>query len=267
MEEYYKGNKEAWEEALQNSNIDFGEKDSKRLKEEKFPFLHTDFITKLEEYDFRGKTIGQFCCNNGRELMSVVKNMEAKEGIGFDIAENIVSQANHNAEQADINCVFYDENILFIGSEFNERFDVVLIMIGTLCWFEDLKEFFAVAARCLKPGGVILIQEIHPATNMLAVKGEDVYDENKPMNISWSYFKEEPFVDNYGMSYIAGEQYESKTFVSFGYKMCDVINGLSSNGFRIDYCNEYNYDVGGEFSVLDGKGYPLSFIMSANLEK
>ena len=48
------------------------------------------------------KTIGQFCCNNGRELLSLVKCGRAKKGIGFDIAENQVAFANEKAKELNL---------------------------------------------------------------------------------------------------------------------------------------------------------------------
>ena len=42
-----------------------------------------------------------------------------------------------------------------------EQFDLVIITIGALCWFRDLNRFFAVVAKCMKPGAAIVINEQH----------------------------------------------------------------------------------------------------------
>ncbi|MCB7062323.1 hypothetical protein [Enterocloster citroniae] len=39
-------------------------------------------------WEDKGKTISQFCCNNGRELFSLIQ-LGAKDGVDFDIAENL----------------------------------------------------------------------------------------------------------------------------------------------------------------------------------
>ena len=67
----------------------------------------------------------------------------AKEGYGFDIAENIIGQARDTAQKAGIdNCRFTACNILEIPEEYNNRFDFVMFTIGAITWFEDLSSYF-----------------------------------------------------------------------------------------------------------------------------
>lgn len=135
--------------------------------------------------------------------------------------------------------------------------------MGALCWFEDLEEVFKKVSKCLKREGYVFIQELHPCTNMLAVNGEEVYDPEDKMKIAWSYFKTEPFVEDWGMGYIVGDTIKSKPFTSFTHKMSDIINGIVKNDLRICTLEEYDYDIGGELQALNGKGYPMSYILVA----
>lgn len=69
-------------------------------------------FSKIEKIDFKGKIIAQFCCNNGRELLSLMQ-LKSNYGVGFDIAENIIEQAKETARKANItNCDFVATNIL-----------------------------------------------------------------------------------------------------------------------------------------------------------
>lgn len=74
-------------------------------------------IEVLKRYEVKNKSIVQFCSNNGRELLAVVKN-GAKSGVGFDIAENQVNYANDLSHTLGLPCNFYARNILDIGKEF-----------------------------------------------------------------------------------------------------------------------------------------------------
>ena len=87
MENYIKGNKEAWEEAFDQRDASWGTDIVERISNEDYPFFNEDTKNVLKTIDTKDKVIGQFCCNNGRELMSLVKCGNAKKGIGFDIAE------------------------------------------------------------------------------------------------------------------------------------------------------------------------------------
>ena len=177
MEKYIEGNKAAWEEAFDNRDASWGADITERIQKEDYPFFNEETKSVLKKIDTNGAVIGQFCCNNGRELLSLVKCGNAKKRIGFDIAENQVAFANEKAKELDLPCIFEAVNIYDIGDRYKEQFDVVLITIGALCWFDDLDRFFAIIAKCMKPGAVIVLNEQHPFTNMLATEGDAEFEE------------------------------------------------------------------------------------------
>lgn len=39
---------------------------------------------------------------------------------------------------------------------------------------------------------------------MLVVKGEGIFDEKQPTKIAWSYFRDGPFKDDFGIAYMNG---------------------------------------------------------------
>ncbi len=195
---YIKSNKEAWEEAYNNRHEGWGEDIKYRLEKEEYPFLVKDLVDEIALYEFHNKTIAQFCCNNGRELFSLVK-LGAAKGIGFDIAENMISFANKTASEMGVNCTFINTDILKIDQTYHNSFDYIFITIGALTWFQDLSEFFQKVYLCLKLGGKLIINDSHPVTNMLGALGEDNYDEKEPSKIVNSYFHKEQWIENNGM--------------------------------------------------------------------
>lgn len=258
---YIQGNKEAWEEAFEHRHSGWGESNHERLLQEHLPFFHPDIAAELESMDFSEKTIAQFCCNNGRELLSLMQ-LGAKKGIGFDIAENIIEQATYTAKKAAIdNCQFVSCNILDIPEEYYNCFDFIMFTIGAITWFEDLKPLFQKVCNCLKPGGTLLIHDFHPIMNMLPMPGEPAFDEKNLNHIEYSYFRKEPWIENEGMGYMS-EQYESKTFISFSHTIAAIINAISSSKMHIVKMNEYDYDIG-LTDVYDKKGIPLSYLLIA----
>jgi SAM-dependent methyltransferase len=260
--DYIKSNKEAWEEAFEHRAKGWAEEVYERLQNETYPFLKKELIEELHEFDFNDKTVSQFCCNNGRELLSIMK-FGAKQGIGFDIAENMVFFANETAKKTKINCQFIATNILDIDEKFYNSFDFIFITIGALIWFKDLNLLFDKVSRCLKHGGTLLINETHPVTNMLAAIGETNYDEKAPNKLVNSYFKEEPWVENSGMGYMSAESYKSKTFYSYSHTFSDIVNSLSSNRIAISKLREFQYDMSTSFANLNNLGIPLAYILTA----
>lgn len=258
---YIDGNKAAWEEAFDHRHPNWGEENYIRLQKERLPFFCDDMVNELKKLNLAGKDIAQFCCNNGREILSLMQ-LGAKSGVGFDIAKNIIMQARDTAEKAGIaNCRFVSCNILELTEEYHNCFDFVMFTIGAITWFKDLKPLFQKVSDCLKPGGVLLIHDFHPIMNMLPMPGEPEFDEQQLNKIAYSYFRKEPWIENEGMGYMS-EQYSSKTFTSFSHTMSDIINGVSSAQMHVIRLNEYDYDIGLS-NAYDKKGFPLSYILTA----
>ena len=260
MDKYIAGNKAAWEEAFDNRDASWGADMIERIQNEDYPFFNKETKNVLKQINTEGKVIGQFCCNNGRELLSLVKSGKAKKGIGFDIAENQVAFANEKAKELQLPCVFDAVNIYDIDSRYGEQFDVVIITIGALCWFDDLNRFFAVVAKCMKPGAVIVINEEHPCKNMLAAEGEELFDPEHRMECRYSYFEHE-WTGNEGMFYMTHKKYRSKTFTDYSHPMSEIISGMCGSGIVVTGLQEFDYDISGGFTALDHHGYPLSMII------
>lgn len=260
MEQYIEGNKAAWEEAFENRDTSWGADIADRIRTEDYPFFNEETKSVLKKLHTEGAVIGQFCCNNGRELFSLVKSGRAKRGIGFDIAENQVAFANKKAKELDLPCVFEAVNVYDIDDRYTEHFDLVLITIGALCWFNDLNRFFAVVAKCMKPGAVIVINEQHPCTNMLAMEGEELYDPEHRTECHYSYFEHE-WTGNEGMFYMTQKRYRSKTFTDYTHPMSEIISGMCTNGIVVTGLKEFDHDISGGFGALDHSGFPLSMII------
>ena len=120
MEKYIKGNKEAWEEAFDKRDASWGADIAERVQKEAYPFFNEETIEVLKKIKTEDAVIGQFCCNNGRELLSLVKSGKAKKGIGFDIAENQVTFANEKAKELQLPCVFEAVNIYDIDDRYKD---------------------------------------------------------------------------------------------------------------------------------------------------
>ena len=263
---YFDSNKQAWEEAFDKRAPGWGEDIAARVQSEPYAFFVEDMAVVLKGHDFSGKVLAQFCCNNGRELLSLVKSAGARQGYGFDIAENQVTFANRQAQELQLNCVFKATNILDIGANFYDIFDALIITIGALCWFKDLDAFFEKVAACLKNGGLLIINEQHPMVNMLGLPGEENYHEAYPANPVNPYFSKE-WLETDGMFYMTQKHYPSKTFVNYSHPFSEIFNAMCKAGLSIKALHEYDYDISDGFSALDHQGLPLSYILEAQKDQ
>lgn len=257
--DYIEGNKQAWEEAFENRKPGWGEDHADALINQTLPFFNQDTIVALSSLDLQGKTIAQFACNNGRELLSAMQLGPAC-GYGFDIADNFINQARQIAQKIGRTDVeFVSGNLLEVDAPYLNKFDLIFFTIGAITWFEDLSQLFAVVAKCLKPGGNLLINDFHPFMNMIPLPGEDGFNPEHLNQFCYSYFRKDPWIENNGMSYITPD-YHSKIFTSFTHTLSDIFTALIASGIQIKSFREFDYDVN-VTDVYNNKGLPLSFIL------
>lgn len=259
MTNYTAGNKEAWEEAFDNRSPEWGADITERVGREEYAFFVDDMKKTLRKYDLKGKDICQFCCNNGRELLSLVSTSGAASGTGFDIAENQILFAREKAEELGLPCNFTAVNIYELPDKYKDCFDFIFITIGALCWFKNLNEYFRILSGCLRKGGALVINEQHPFTNMIPDDEDERYNADTPV-VVYPYF-DYMWTNNCGMYYIAGKKYESKTFTDFTHPMSEIFSALLDNEIGICAFHEYDYDLGGGMDSMNGKGFPLSMVI------
>ena len=256
-------NREAWNEALlyhqkaRNNSLQEG------FKNPNFTTFNRDcddiLIKTINNIGLKDKIIAQLPCNNGRELLSLVK-YGAKKGIGFDISDTAISEAKELAGISRLNVEFYRENILDIDDRFNNSIDFIYISEGSLQWFSSLNEYFKIIAKLLKNNGQILIYEIHP----FAYFFEQINDMKKDITLDdfISYFVKGPYSYKNGLDYIGQKKYDAKECYWYMHKMSDIINAIVNNNLEIVNIEEYNMEMANNEKIKNMKKFPLSYIIN-----
>ena len=221
-----------------------------------------DLITeKLKSVGLDGKDVAQLGCNNGRETISLV-NLGARSAVGFDISDEAIAEANELAAIAKVDCRFVRTDVYDIGEEYHNRFDLIFISVGALSWLPDLDHFFVIVSSLLKPGGSLVMYEMHPILYIFGTEDDEGYDPNEPDKIMYSYFRTEPWVDETGIDYIGGSRYESAPSYSYTQKISDIINAVLRSGIILDEFLEFPHDISEPFRDLEKVGnMPLCFIL------
>ena len=112
----------------------------------------------------------------------------------------------------------------------------------------------------MKPGALILINEQHPCTNMLATEGDEGFDPDHRKECHFSYFEHE-WTGNEGIYYMTLKSYRSKTLTDYTHSMSEIISGMCNNEIVVTGLQEFEHDISGGFTKLDNSGFPLSMIM------
>ena len=222
-----------------------------------FSVLDAVETAKLAEIGVAGKAVAQLACNNGRELLSI-KNLGAGRCVGFDIAEEFISQAQELNALAGLDCEFVATSIYDIPERYNQAFDLVYVTIGVLSWLPDLNTFWGVVARLLRPQGKVMIYEMHPFTNMLDLPEQT----STPLQISLSYFNPDVTEDKDGLDYYSGTSYDALPNYWFAHTLSDILMGMVNNGMALVSFEEYAHDISAVFKPLEQYGkVPLCYIL------
>lgn len=258
----FEKNRIAWNEASEYHQKARGNSLQTGFENLNFTTLNRDcdkvLISKLSDIDFKNKVIAQMPCNNGRELLSLMK-FGAKEAIGFDISDTVIQEAKQLAEIAKLNVKFLQTNILEINEEYNASFDFIYISEGSLQWFPDLNEFFSVVSRLLNVNGNLLIFEMHP----FAYFFENRFNpENPNFEELTPYFEKGPYTYKNGLDYVGDVQYEAKECCWFMHTLSDILNAIIQNGIIINDFEEYNLEMANNSTSKIFDKFPLSYILT-----
>lgn len=257
--DYIEANRRSWDEAAPiHAELKLGHL-IENFRRPGYSCLDEVETAILERIGIKGKSVAQLCCNNGREILSVV-NMGAARGVGFDISQAFLDQGRQMAEAGGIACEFVAVSVYEIPARYDGQFDLVTVTIGALGWLPDIRGFFAVAARLLKPGGRIFIYEMHPILGMF-----EPGEEKNPLEIRYSYFMTEPFRSDEGLDYYGGTQYQGEPNYWFHHKLSDIIGSSLDQGFALESFVEYDVDISGVHRALGEQANrpPLSYTLVA----
>ena len=232
---YTKRTLEAWDEAAPihasiNSSL------HNDVTDPKFNNLNRDFNALVDQVGVADKSVVQICCNNGLDLLSVRKK-GAGHCLGIDGSRPFIDQAiglSKAAGQSDIE--FAHSDIYDLPNSHHNQFDIAIITVGVLGWMPDLPKFMQICAALLKPGGVLLVEELHPILNM--------YEEGEPSYLDGSYFRSEPFVESDGLDYFSYKKYDGKENYSFPHTLSDILTAAIDSDLRLEHIKELPYNVG-----------------------
>ena len=219
-----------------------------------------DLRAVLEEVGVSGQQVIQLGCNNARETLSL-RNLGAARCVGVDAAAAFLEHGREllRIAGASDDVELIESDIYALPADFDGAFDRVLVTIGVVGWMPELKPFFEVIQRLLKPGGQLIMQEMHPVLMM--------YEEDPaggPSTPQYSYFGEQVWEETTGLDYYGHETYDSPPHYSFMYRLDEILMAGIDLELELKQFHELDYDISNFCSDLEHSPIkpPLGFILA-----
>jgi SAM-dependent methyltransferase len=122
------------------------------------------------------------------------------------------------------------------------RFDIAYATIGVLCWIADVERWMRSVRSTLRPGGRLVLVELHPVFQMV--------ESADPLRLDMPYAFDGPHSFDEEESY-AGVSAGGQN-VNYAHSLGEIVSAAVNAGFRIDALQEH-LDV-----AFDPRGNVLS---------
>jgi len=202
-------------------------------------------IELVEVGSVTGKSLLHLQCHFGLDTLSWAR--AGAQVTGVDLSSDAIVKANELANKINIKANFICNDIYKFGERNKEKYDIVFISYGALCWLPDLKKWAEVIAKSLKVDGQVNLVEFHPFNDLLT---------------GYSYFgSESPDVEE-EITYTENCGEETQKVITWAHSISEVLNALIDVGICIESFNEHIYSP---YKCLEGaehvknKGYQLLF--------
>jgi SAM-dependent methyltransferase len=221
--------------------------------------------------DLRGRNVVHIQCHIGFDTIALARRGARLTGVDFSRAS--LAKAAELAERCGVTIEWVQANATALPDSLRGGFDVAYATIGAICWIEDIGAWMRSAAATLRPGGRLVLVEIHPLYAMVEAAGE-------PLRLDFPYAFDGPRRFDEPGSY-ADPQAKTVHTVTYEWNhgFAEIIDPLLRHGLRLEYLHEFPYTRGLSLPILewgaDGwqrvKGheneFPLSFSLKMTKER
>jgi SAM-dependent methyltransferase len=113
-----------------------------------------------------------------------------------------------------------------------DRFDLVFVTVGAICWIDDLDLWMRQVSLALRPGGRLVMVEIHPLYQMIDVRTPDLVVDF-------------PYGGGTGLTFVGTGTYADPTLemtsstTCYAHSIGDVVTGAVRAGQRVDLLEEH----------------------------
>jgi SAM-dependent methyltransferase len=217
--------------------------------------------------DVRGLDVLHVQCHLGMDAVTLARR--GAQVVGVDFSPVALSRARELAARCEVDVEYVEGDSTDLPPGLHGRFDLAYATVGVLCWIADLDAWMASVRATLRPGGRLVLVDLHPLFQMVGTTDPLLLDLPYSFDGPHAFEEEESYA---GVKADAG----SGQSVNYAHSLGEVVSAAVRAGLRLDALHEH-LDLGfdprgtvlareddGRFRLrLGGQPLPLMFTLLA----
>ena len=169
-------------------------------------------------------------CHFGLDTLSWARQGARVTGVDFSAVA--VQRARRLAAETGLAAEFVQADVLALPESLSSRFDLVFASYGVLCWISSAQAWMRSAAGCLRPGGSLVLIDIHPVVTMV--------DTVEPLVVDFPYAGEQPVRFSSAVSYaVGGLDSSAQESVQWPHGLGEIVTAAAAAGLRVESLTEW----------------------------
>ncbi|WP_327088930.1 methyltransferase domain-containing protein [Nonomuraea sp. NBC_01738] len=180
--------------------------------------------------DVTGQDVLHLQCHFGMDTLNWARLGARVTGVDF--SSTAIVRARELAELAGLAADFVEADTQNLPSDLAGRFDLVIATYGVLCWIGDLDAWMRGAAMALRPGGRLVLVDLHPAYQTLA--------SYEPLVADWPYGGGQPQREVVKSTYADPDlPMTAQEVVQYPHSVGEIVTAAAGSGLIIDWLGEH----------------------------
>jgi SAM-dependent methyltransferase len=207
---------------------------------------HEDAAVREAVGEVAGLDVLHLQCHIGFDSISLARRGARVTGADFSPAS--LEKGRALAARAGVEVEFVEADATALPSELHGRFDLVYSTMGVICWIDDLGAWMRSVHAALRPGGKLVLVEIHPLYNMIG--------EREPLLLDFPYAADGPRRFEEPGSYADhGAEVAVPTEIVYAHSLGETVTAAIGAGLRVDALHEHlDTDFDPRGGVLTAEG-------------
>lgn len=181
--------------------------------------------------DPKGLDVLHVQCHIGFDTITLAR--AGAKVTGVDLSSASLAKALTFAERCGVDIDVVEGNSMALPAQLHGRFDLAFASYGVIAWISDLGAWMRSVAACLRPGGALVLVELHPL--ICTIKSLE------PFRLWSDYASTEPEIDDGEGSYARPEDPVRSTLkVMYAHSLGDVVTTAAAAGLVVDELIEHH---------------------------